>query len=121
MWVNGYPIVAEFRPGDVLIFPLRTTESGPHRMFADEGIDLTIHARMEDLEFEVPPPTARLFILRELANVLRRGRPPEVERTAGYIRRQQNLASDLMPLLKKVIGTDQERWKELSRFGLKVN
>jgi hypothetical protein len=115
MFINGYPpALPRFEPGQVLILPLqenRNPATEVSRLIADSGDDLIIPSRVEILDSGPPAPTARLFLIREIANTLSRGTPSEVAAVARYLAQQEeNLTGEIMPFLESAIGADRQRW-----------
>ncbi len=108
--------------GQVLIFPLlenANPASEPWRLIGDSGEYLTIPTAATLPESQGPPATARLFLLREIANSLGRGEPLDVAAAGRYIASQdlaggQDLTGELMPLLEPVIAEDRQRWAEVA-------
>lgn len=108
--------------GQVLIFPLlenANPASEPWRLIGDSGEYLTIPTAATLPESQGPPATARLFLLREIANSLSRGVPLDVAAAGRYIASQdlaggQDLTGELMPLLEPEIGEDRQGWAEVA-------
>jgi hypothetical protein len=118
MFINGYPPpVPNIEPGQVLILPLQENKSPASeswKLIADSGVDLVIPTRAEITDSAQSPPTARAFLIREMANALNRGTPPEVSAAAGYLSSQyENLSGEVMPLLKPS-GDERQRWAEVA-------
>ncbi len=113
---NG-PIFSGIEPGQVLVLPLRDNKnpaSESWRLVPDEGIDMTLPTRAE-MENIGPPPTARAFLIREIANTLSRGMPWEVTAVGRYLAEQhENLTPDLMPLMEPAIDANRQRWAEVA-------
>ncbi len=107
-----------FEPGQVVAIPLQENARPESlwRLTADSGIDLLIPVAASLKEDETPPATARLFLLREIANSLGRGTQSEAVRTGGYLARQdglpgdQGMAAELMTFLEPMIGADRQGW-----------
>jgi hypothetical protein len=120
MFVNGYPPpLPDIKPDEIRIFPLRENDnpaSDQWQLIADSGGDLTIQARADTAGEQWPPsPTARAFALREFANTLSRGTPPEVAALSAFLSRQtDNLSLELMPQLDLVIGDNRQQWAEVA-------
>jgi len=119
MFVNGYPPpLPNIEPGQVLILPLqenRSPASETWKLMADSGTDLIIPTRAEITDSGPPPPNARAFLVREIANALSLGTPLEVSAVAAYLARQQeNLSDEILPLLKPASGDERQRWAELA-------
>lgn len=117
-FTNGYPPpLPHFEPGQVLILPLQENQhpgSELWRLTADSGVDLTIRSRAAVSDF-VPPGTARLFLLREIADTLSRGTPGDVSAVAAYLAGQnEDLAGEIVPLLEPAIAQDRQRWAEVA-------
>ncbi|HEY3457145.1 MAG TPA: hypothetical protein VGK64_21385 [Bryobacteraceae bacterium] len=115
MSVNGTPPpLASLRAGVVLLIPLQRNESptrDPWMLLGDEGVGLTVPVRPVLDEAHTQPHTGREFILREITNSLSHGTAAEMSTAAGYVHDQyQNLASEVMPVLRKAIGADEPRW-----------
>lgn len=118
-FVNGYPPPLPYlKPGRVEIFPLQDNKhpaSEAWQLIADSGVDLTIPARAEMPDLEPTAATARVFLDREIANVMSRGTSEEVAAIAGYLVNQyEDLSGELMPLVGSAIGDDRERWAEIA-------
>jgi len=118
-FVNGYPPpLPSLEPGRVLILPLQENKHPslePWQLIADSGVSLTIPARAEMQESEHPPASARVFLLREVANALDSGTPAEVSAVAGYLDKQEeDLTGELMALIGPAIGDDRDRWAEVA-------
>ena len=118
-FMNGYPPpLPSLEPGRVLILPLQENKHPslePWQLIADSGFSLTIPVRAEIQELEHPPASARVFLLREVANALDSGTPAEVTAIAGYLAKQQeDLTGELMALIGPAIGDDRERWAEVA-------
>ncbi len=118
-FINGSPPpLPNFEPGEVLILPLQENKN-PHsdlwQLMAESGVNLTIPARAEIAE-EVPlPASARVFLDREIVNSLSRGTPAEISAAAEYLTHEdEDLAGELMTLLRPAIGDDRERWAEVA-------
>ena len=118
-FMNGYPPpLPSLEPGRVLILPLQENKHPslePWQLIADSGVSLTIPVRAEIQESEHPPASARVFLLREVANALDSGTPAEVSAIAGYLDKQEeDLTGELMALIGPAIGDDRERWAEVA-------
>jgi hypothetical protein len=118
-FVNGYPPPLPYlKPGRVEVFPLEENKhpgSEAWQLTADSGVNLTIPARAEMPDSEVPASTTRVFLDREIANAMSRGTSAEVAAIAGYLVNQyEDLTGELMPLVGPVIGDDRERWAEIA-------
>ncbi|HLG96086.1 MAG TPA: hypothetical protein VKX49_07220 [Bryobacteraceae bacterium] len=115
---NGSPPpLANLKPGEVAILPLSLNEdaSQPWKLLADEGVNATVPARAELPESDPVPTTARMFILRELANALAHGTPSEVFAACRYIETQQTgVAGGLIPVIEPEIGDNRDRWAEIA-------
>ena len=111
------PILSGIEPGQVLVLPLREDKSlawESWQLVPDEGIDMTLPTRAE-MENIGPPPSARAFLIREIANTLSRGTPGEVTAVGRYLAEQhENLTPDLMPLMEPAIDADRQRWAEVA-------
>jgi hypothetical protein len=118
-FVNGYPPpLPSFEAGRVEILPLQENKhpaSDAWQLIADSGVDLIIPARAEISDSEQPAASERVFLDREIANVMSRGTPKEVAAIAGYLVHQhEDLTGELMPLVGPVIGDARERWAEIA-------
>jgi len=118
MFINGYPPpLPNIQSGQVLILPLQENKSPASqswKLIADSGVDLIIPTRAEITDSGPPPPTARAFVIREMANALSRGSPREVSAAAGYVASQyENLSDEILPLLKPLSGDERQRWAEI--------
>lgn len=119
MFVNGTPPpLPNLAPGKVLVLPLKENKNPASQLWhliADSGVDLTIPTQGEIVDSGPPPPTARAFLVREIANALSRGTPAEVSAVAGYLASQyEDLTAELMPLLEPAIGDERQRWAEVA-------
>jgi hypothetical protein len=110
---NGSPLPV-FEPGQVRIFPLQANAnplSEPSRLIGDRGFGLTIPALAVLREADDPPASGRAFVMREIASGLATGTPRDIAAVSTYLRDQfDNLAPELLPLLRVAIGNDRERW-----------
>lgn len=111
-----------FEAGQVVIVPLqenRNPATEVWRMTAESGEGLILPAAAELRDGGPPPATARLFLLREIANSLGRGTPSEAVRTGRYLATQdmtrgdQGIAGDLMVFLEPMLGSDRQGWANL--------
>jgi hypothetical protein len=118
MWVCCTPPpLAELKPGETVILPLRENDDSPQpwRLMADDGVNATLPAREELTETDPQPATGRAYILRELANSLSHGTPREVFQASSYLTFQERgLAGELIPLLASKIGDARDRWAEVA-------
>ena len=114
---NG-PFLPRFEPGQVAIFPLQANAnplSEPSRLLGDQGVGLTIPALPGMKEADDPAASGRGFVMREIASSLCTGTPRDIAAVSTYLRDQfDNLAPELMPLLKVAIGDDRKRWAEVA-------
>jgi hypothetical protein len=118
-FINGYPpALPNITPGEVRILPLRENSkpaSEPWQLVAESGVDVTIPVRPEAEGEASPTPSARAFLIRELANTLSGGAPGEVAALSGYLLRQmEDLSGELIPMLGPAIGDDRRRWAEIA-------
>jgi hypothetical protein len=117
-FINGYPPqLPVLKPGQVFVLPLRLNRnpaSDPWQLMADSGVSLIIPALAELPDSEQQPASARVFLDREIANVLSRGTPPEVFAIANYLQGQDDLTGELMPLMEPAIGDNRDRWAEVA-------
>jgi hypothetical protein len=116
---SGYPPpLPAIKPGQVLILPLKENknpESETWELTADSGVDLTIPARAEMADLPPAKISPSAFLSREIANVLSEGTPQELSAIANYLQGQQeDLTSEIMPLLQSAIGDNQPRWAEVA-------
>src|SRR5579871_345470 len=117
-FVNGHPPpLPDIKRGEIRILPLRRNwnpASEPWQLMADSGVNLTIPVRAETTG-EPLSPSARVFLIRELANTLSGATPGEIGALSGYLSRQmEDLSGELMPLLEAAIGGDRQRWAEIA-------
>jgi hypothetical protein len=122
-FINGYPPpLPNIEPGRVLILPLqenRSPASESWKLMADSGVDLAIPTRAEIADSVPAPPTARAFLIREIANALNHGTPAEVFAAVTYLSSQlENLSGDFLPLLKPAGSDQRQRWAELATDAL---
>jgi hypothetical protein len=115
LFVNGTtPPLASLRAGEVLLIPLQRNENptrDPWMLLGIEGVGLIVPVRPVLDEALTQPHTGRQFVLREIANSLSHGTPAEMSTAGAYVHNEyQNLASGLMPHLRKAIGVDERRW-----------
>jgi hypothetical protein len=118
-FINGTPPpLPNLEPGQVLILPLQENQNPASelwRLTADSGADLTIPARAEMADSGPPPPNARVFVVREIANALSWGTPREVSAISNYLSGQyEDLTGEIMTLLEPAIGEDRQRWAEVA-------
>lgn len=114
---NGSPPLPRVEAGETIILPLRENDdpSSPWKLTADQGVNATLPARAELIESSVPPPTARGFLLREIANALANGTPKEVFAAATYLQTQNgSVAPELIPLIESQVSDDPGRWAEIA-------
>jgi hypothetical protein len=118
-FVNGYPPpLPHIEPGQVLILPLQENKnpvSEVWRLMAESGVSLTIPSRAEFPDSRPSPATARLFLVREIGNMLSRGTGSELAAIARYLGGQNDdVTGELMPTLEPAIGTDRQRWADVA-------
>lgn len=119
MFVNGNPPpLPNLKPDEIRILPLRENSnpgSQAWELMADSGVNLTIRVRADPGGEPAPPPSARVFLIREFANTLSGGTPGEIAGLSGYLLSQtEDLSAELMPLLEAAIGGDRQRWAEIA-------
>jgi hypothetical protein len=117
--INGFPPpLPDMTPGAIRILPLLENNgpaSGPWRLMADSGMDITIPARAEVEGKLASSPSARAFLIGEFVNTLSRGTAGEIAALSGYLLRQrEDLSGELMPLLDASIGDDRQQWAEIA-------
>ncbi len=118
-FTNGYPPpLPGIEAGQVLILPLQDNKSPASeswKLIADSGVGLVLPARAEIADSGPSPPTARAFLIREIANELSQGTPREVFSAAGYLSSEhENLSGELLPLLNFPKGDERQRWAEVA-------
>lgn len=115
-FING-PFLPQIEPGQVHVLPLRENKDPASELWQlvpDEGMGLTLPSRA-DMILSEPPPTARAFLIREIANTLSRGTPREVTAVGQYLAGQrENLTKELLPFLEAAIGEDRQHWAEVA-------
>jgi hypothetical protein len=112
--VNGYPIWPRFDVGQTAVFPLSPGENGAWRLVADEGVDLTVPALVTPPATAGAPPSARTFILAELANALANGNTTSRYDAAVFLREQRGWPDGFREDLERAIGTSDDRWLEVA-------
>lgn len=118
-FVNGYPpALPDLTAGDTRILPLREKlqpDSEPWLLTADSGVNLTVPVWADFSGDSAPAPSARAFLIRELANTLSGGTPGEIAKLSGYLSfEEEDLSRDLMPRLEQMTGDDRQQWAEIA-------
>ncbi len=112
--VQGNPICPSFEKGETALFALAPRESGPWRLVADEGFNLTVPAIVPELQGTPAARDGRAFILLELANALANGRAASRYQAAVYLREAGVWPEGLREIVEQAVGTSDDRWLEVA-------